>query len=96
MDVKIYGEDACKIKLNFAWKDGKLYIQKDMSADIVLEGVESGVHMVDAKRPKLDMEEVEKFSYDLPKLKSKGKAVLTFKEIWRLAIENIRIRRYTV
>lgn len=96
LDVKIYGEDACKIKLNFAWKDGKLYIQKDMSADIVLEGVESGVHMVDAKRPKLDMEEVEKFSYDLPKLKSKGKAVLTFKEIWRLAIENIRIRRYTV
>ena len=91
LDVKIYGEDACKIKLNFAWKDGKLYIQKDMSADIVLEGVESGVHMVDAKRPKLDMEEVEKFSYDLPKLKSKGKAVLTFKEIWRLAIENIRI-----
>ena len=84
-------QEPQEISLNFAWKDGKLYIQNNMDCDILLAGVENGVQMLDAERPKLDMEEIDKFSYELPKLTSKGSAHLTPREIWRLALENIRL-----
>ncbi len=78
-----------KLELSFAWRDGKLYIRNNMNCDVFLEGVENGIQMLDKERPKLDMEEVEKLSYDLPKPKSKGKSNLAAKEIWRMALENI-------
>ncbi len=80
-----------KIELSFAWRDGKLYIQNHMDCDILIEGVENGVQMLDEERPTLDMEEVDNFSYDLPKLKSKGSAHLGRKEIMRMAVENIQM-----
>lgn len=79
-----------KISLSIALRDGKLYIKNHMHCDVILEGAESGVQMLEEHRPKLDMEELKKFSYDLPKLKSKGKASLPGKEILRMALENIK------
>lgn len=93
-DFKMYygrEQEPQKISLNLAWKDGKLYIQNNMDCDILLAGQENGVQMLDAERPKLDMDEVDKFSYDLPKLSSKGSAHLAPREIWRMALENIRL-----
>lgn len=89
---KIYAgkqEEPRDIYLSFAWKDGKLYIKNNMSCDVILANAQEGVEMLDEERPKLEMDEVEKFSYDLPKLKSKGSSKLVFREIWRMALENI-------
>ena len=80
-----------KIRLSLAFKDGKLYIKNHMHYDVILEGEESGVQMLDEYRPKLDMDAVEKFSYDLPKLKSRGKSTLPGKEILKMALENLRL-----
>lgn len=80
-----------KIDLNFAWKDGKLYIQNNMDCDILIEGVESGVQMLDEERPSLDLSEVDNFSYELPKIKGKGAARLGAREIFRMALENIQL-----
>lgn len=85
------GENERKIDLTFAWKDNKLYIRNNMGCDILMEGVETGVEMLDMERPVLDMEDVEQFAYDLPKMKSRGKAKLAFHEICRMALENIRL-----
>lgn len=84
-------QEQQKISLNLAWKDGKLYIQNNMDCDILLAGQENGVQMLDAERPKLELDEVDKFSYNLSKLPSKGSAHLAPKEIWRMALENIRL-----
>lgn len=80
-----------KIKLTLAWKNGKLYIQNNMPFDILMEGVENGVRMLDEERPKLDMNDIDEFSYELPTLESKGKSHLPPKEIVRMAIENIQL-----
>lgn len=79
------------ISLSLAFKDGKLYIKNHMHYDVILEGEESGVQILDEHRPKFDMEEMQKVSYDLPKLKSKGKASLPGREILHMALENIRV-----
>ncbi len=93
-DFKIYyGKDETpeKIELNLAWKDGKLYIQNNMNCDILIEGMENGVQMLDEERPKFDMDDVEKVSYNLSKMKSKGKASLPARQIFKMALENIKI-----
>lgn len=93
-DFKMYfdkGKSPEKISLNLAWKDGKIYIQNNMGCDILLEGQANGVQMLDEERPKFDMDEIEKVSYNLPKPVSKGTARLAAKEIRRMAFENIRL-----
>lgn len=85
------GLEPRKISLNFAWKDGKLYIQNNMDCDILIEGIENGVQMLDEERPSLDMSEVENLSYELPKMKSKGSAHLGARVISRMALENIQV-----
>ena len=79
-----------KVGISIAFRDGKLYIQNHMNCDVILEGEESGIHMVDEFRPKFDTDAMEKVAYHLPKLKSKGSAHLGFKEILHMALENIR------
>lgn len=79
------------VKLNLAWRDGKLYIQNLMDCDILLEGAANGVQMLDAQRPKLEMEDVDQFVYELPKLKGDKSAALSRREIWKMAVQNIRL-----
>ena len=80
-----------KIQLTLAWKDNKLYIQNNMPFDILIEGVENGVQMLDEERPTLDLDEVDSFSYELPKLESKGSARLSGREILRISVENLQM-----
>lgn len=80
-----------KIQLTLAWKDNKLYIQNNMPFDILIEGVENGVQMLDEERPTLDLDEVDNFSYELPKLESKGSARLSGREILRISVENLQM-----
>lgn len=80
-----------KINLTFAWKEDKLYIQNHMDCEVLIEGVDSGVQILDEERPSMDLDDVERFEYNLPKMKSKGKARLAPKEIWRMTLENIRM-----
>ncbi len=80
-----------KIELTLAWKDDKLYIQNNMPYDILIEGVENGVQILDEERPTLDLENVDEFSYELPKLESKGSARLSGREILRMAVENLQL-----
>lgn len=79
------------INMNMVWKDGKLYIQNIMEYDIIFEGEENGIQILDTERPALEMDEIENLSYDLTRLPSKGNAKLPFYEIWRIAMSNIRL-----
>lgn len=91
---KVYcnkGDIPVPVKLNLAWKDGKLYIQNEMGCDVLLEGAANGVQMLDEERPTFDLEEMDKISYDLPRLKGSKNATLSRREIWRMAVENIRL-----
>ena len=84
-------EEPKKIELTLAWKDDKLYIQNNMPYNILIEGVENGVEIRDEERPHINLEDVANFDYNLPKMKSKGKSRLPLREIWHMAIENIRM-----
>ncbi len=79
------------INMNMVWKDGKLYIQNIMEYDIIFEGEESGVQILDTERPGLEMDEVENLQYDLTRLPSKGNAKLPFHEVWHIAMSNIHL-----
>lgn len=92
--IRIYQDKAGTqehINLTLAWKEDKLYIQNNMDCDIIIEGVDSGVQILDEERPSMDLTEVENLEYSLPKLKSKGKAKLSPREIWRMTLENIHL-----
>ncbi len=100
MDVSVFWgresqEDSSKpeekIHLNLAWKDGKLYIQSPENIPLVLAGEESGVFMLDEKKPKLEQQQVEEITYDLPAVKAKKTSALPGREIWKLALENIQL-----
>ena len=80
-----------KIDLTFAWKNGKLYIKNNMNCDLLIEGIENGIEMIDDYPPSLEIEDVEELSYELPKLKSKGSSKLSFKEILHMSLENIQM-----
>lgn len=80
-----------KICLNIAWKAGKLYIQNLSDCDLLFAGQETGCEMLDSKKPDVKMEEVENFDFDLPALQKHQTAKLSFHEIKRMAIENIRL-----
>lgn len=84
-------EENRGIQLNLAWKHGKLYIQNLADCDVILAGSEAGCEMVDAHRPNVEMREVENFDFALPRLKNHTSARLSFREIWKLALENIRL-----
>ena len=79
------------INMNMVWKDGKLYIQNIMEYDIIFEGEENGVQILDTERPGLEMDEVENLQYDLTRLPSKGNAKLLFHEVWHIAMSNIHL-----
>lgn len=84
-------KDHMPIRLNLAWKHGKLYIQNLTDCDVILAGTEAGCEMLDTHRPNVEMTEVENFEFSLPRLKNHTSARLGFQEIWKLAIENIRL-----
>ena len=93
-EFKIYTgkkSEPKKIELTLAWKDDKLYIQNNMPYDILIEGVENGVEIKDEERPKIEMEDIDNFTYELPKMKSKGKSQLPGREIFHMALENIQM-----
>lgn len=85
------GVENRKLHINLAWKDGKIYIQTEDDVNLVLTGEESGCVMLDQNRPKLDQSEMEEVAYDLPKLQAGRSMGLPFREIWKLACENIRM-----
>ena len=76
-----------KIVLNFAWKDGKLYIQNLSDTEIAFEGEESGCQMVDDKKPQIDISSVDEIDYSLEKPKAGRTAKLPFREIVKMARE---------
>lgn len=80
-----------KIELTLAWKDNKLYIQNNMPYDILIEGIENGVEMLDEERPTLELSDIDEFSYELPKMESRGSARLSPREILRISLENLRM-----
>lgn len=92
-EINVYQENGNedKIQLNFAWKNGKLYIQNLANYDVLFEGADAGCEMIDTKKPDIDMEAIEEFEFSLPRLKNHKTAKLSMREIWKLAIENIRL-----
>ena len=80
-----------KLHISLAWKDGKLYIQTEDDVNLVLTGEESGCVMLDQSKPKLDQSQMEEITYDLPKMQAGRSMGLPFREIWKLACENIRM-----
>lgn len=84
-------DDNRTIRLNLAWKHGKLYIQNLADCDVIVASEETGCEMLDSHRPNVEMEEVENFEFSLPHLKKQVSAKLSFREIWKLAVENIQL-----
>lgn len=94
IEGKIYGEEGVKeetIRLNFAWKNGKLYIQNLGEYDVVFEGQEAGCEMLDKHKPVIEQKNIDDFEFSLPELKRYKTATLTPQEIGKMAIENLRI-----
>ena len=92
--ISLYGteEDVKQnISLRLAWKNGKLYIQNLSECDVLLAGQEAGCELVDDHKPDVDMSSVEKFEFSLPHIKADRASRLTRKEIWKMAMENIRL-----
>lgn len=85
------GEIAEKLNFNIAFRDGKLYVQNLTPCDVIFAGEESGVELIDDMPPTFEMEDVEKLSYKLDALPDKGHAKLSFKEIRRMARENLKL-----
>lgn len=85
-------EPAGKIRLQLAWKDGKLYIQSQDELPLVLAGEAAGCVMLDESRPKLEKAQVEEASaFDLPACQAGKSAALPPGQIWKLALENIKM-----
>lgn len=60
-----------KIRLNFVFKDGKLYIQNLSENDLVIANAENGVQILDEERPSLDAQVFDNFEYNLSRLDEK-------------------------
>ena len=84
-------ESQEKIKLNLAWKNGRLYVQNLREYDVLLAGEEAGCEMLDESKPNIEPESMEEYDFFLPELKAYKKANLRGREIWKLALENIRL-----
>ena len=92
--IDLYQDESSreqKLRLNLAWKDGKLYIQNLSDCEVLLEGEEIGCQMLDCSKPNVEKEEVEKFEFSLPYLNGHQEAKLGRHEIWKMALENIRL-----
>lgn len=83
--------DTDKIVLNFAWKDGKLYIQNLSDTEIAFEGEDSGCQMIDNKKPQIDISSVEEIDYSLERPKAGRSAKLPFREIIKMARGNLKL-----
>lgn len=83
--------ESDKIVLNFAWKDGKLYIQNLSDTEIAFEGDESGCQMIDDKKPQIDISSVDEIDYSLEKPKAGKSAKLPFREIVKMARGNLKL-----
>lgn len=93
-DFRLYhgrGQEPVDIELNLVWKDDKLYIQNLTDCDIVLEGEENGIQILDEERPTLDLDSIDNLQYSLSRLPGKGTARLPLREVWRMALSNIRM-----
>ncbi|MCD7825741.1 MAG: ABC transporter ATP-binding protein/permease [Clostridiaceae bacterium] len=85
------GEKTPALRFNMAWKNGKLYIQNLTDCDILMESADINCEMIDAKKPDIGMEQIEEFDFSLPRIEKQKNASLARREIWKLAIENIRL-----
>lgn len=83
------GKSEEKVCLNLAWRGGKLYIQNLSDYDVLIEGPEIGCEMIDDHKPNVEMASVEAFDFSLPHLQNHKTAKLSFREVWKMAVENI-------
>ena len=93
-EIEVYQNADSKeepIRLKMAWKSGKLYIRSDMASDVIFAGEEAGCEIFDEPRPKLEMEDVENFSYELSPLEMSKKSGLSWKATWRMTLENLKL-----
>lgn len=93
-DFRLYhskGQEPVGIELNLVWKDDKLYLQNLTDCDIVLEGKENGIQILDEERPTLDLDSIDNLQYNLSQLPGKGTAKLPLREVWRMALSNIQM-----
>ena len=93
-EIEVYQNADSKeepIRLKMAWKSGKLYIRSDMASDVIFAGEEAGCEIFDQPRPKLEMEDVENFSYELSPLEMSKKSGLSWKATWRMTLENLKL-----
>lgn len=93
IDIKssVKDNDTGKIVLNFAWKDGRLYIQNLSDTEVVFEGDESGCQMIDEVKPQIEMSSIDEIDYSLEKPKASKSAKLSFSEILKMAKENLKL-----
>lgn len=92
--IRLYEDEASAdqpIEINFAWKHGKLYIQNLSNCDMIIAGNEAGCEMIPSHRPDVEMDSVKEFDFSLPRLQKHKTARLSFREVWKMALENLRL-----
>jgi putative ABC transport system permease protein len=80
-----------EILLNMVSSNGKLYIQTPREAEVVFLTSGDEMQMVDDVKPEIGLEQIEEFEYSLSKLEKEKRSKLSFREIYKLAQENVRM-----
>lgn len=84
-------EEIPDIQITLICENGKIYIQPNTNARIELLTDENEKKVIDDKRPKVEMTDVEDFEYSLKPLQASRIPKLGMKETMRLAFLNIKM-----
>lgn len=89
--INYYSKDEiCNIELNLVFYQGKLYVQSPKEAEVVYLTSETEMQMVDARKPEMDLKQIEEFDYSLTGIKASKRAGLSLGDIYKLARLNVK------
>lgn len=88
--LNLYGSKERKLTLNLIYVNDKFYIQTPDDTEVVFLTSKTEMQMIDDYKPILDLNQVEEFDYSLPRPEKSRKSNLKLKELYRLAITNMK------
>ncbi len=76
--------------IDIVFSDGKMYISSDAGIKAEYISDESETTLIDDVKPKLSIEEIDDFEFELEKVPAGGSNRLSFKELFSMALYNIK------
>ncbi|MBE5940821.1 MAG: ABC transporter ATP-binding protein/permease [Lachnospiraceae bacterium] len=84
------GDEKIDIEIKIIYENGKLYFYSEENANIEFITGDSEKKVIDSKRPTMDIEQVDSLEYTLEKIESAKKPKMSFREIFQIALANIK------